>query len=202
MKHDDKHYSHTRMSGLLLGLVLLSLPCTHAVADDMKDKQERLAQFRMQQMKQKFEEDKAVLEQENATLKEQLKKAEARLAKQRQETNNFQAENSQKEALLLSCQRDAEIAQQKLEQSEMFNKQLTDEKSRLETALAKQNNEVQACQKKNTSLISLFKEMASKYEKAELKNVEPFTGLSGVEIENHFQDSVDQAENQLYQPRK
>lgn len=84
----------------------------------------------------------------------------------------------------------------------MNNKQLTGEKSRLETALAEQRNEVHSCQVKNTSLISLFKEMAGKYEKEELKYVEPFTGLSGVEIENHFQDSVDQAENQLYKPRK
>ena len=41
-----------------------------------------------------------------------------------------------------------------------------------------------------------------KYEKGALSGVEPLTGLKGVEIENRFQDYRDQAEAQLYKPRK
>jgi hypothetical protein len=195
------------MFSLLLGMAFFSLSCSHAVAaDDKKDKQERMAQFRLQQMHQKLEQDKAALEQENAALKEQLKKIEIRHAKQKQEMKEAEAEYSQKETQLFSCNRDAEnaqlSAQQKLEQSETLNKQLTGEKSWLESALAEQKNEVHACQVKNANLINMFKEMANKYEKAALKGVEPLTGLSGVDIENHFQDSIDQAETQLYKPRK
>jgi chromosome segregation ATPase len=205
MKHTEYNF-HARMFSILLGTAMFTLSCSHAVADDKKDKQERMAQFRLQQMQLKLEQDKAALEQENATLKEQLKKIEKRHAKQKQEMKEAEAEISNKETQLLSCHRDAEnaqlAAQHKLEQSETLNKQLTEEKSRLENALAEQKDEVHACQVKNASLISMFKEMANKYEKTALKSVEPFTGLSGVDIENHFQDSIDQAETQLFKPRK
>lgn len=226
MKHADKN-SRTRLSGLLLGLALLSLPCSHAFADDTKNKQERAAQRRMQQMQQKFEQDKAALEQENAALKEQLEKGEEKLAaaretlaRQRKEIKKLKAEYSEKETQMASCRREAESARlaarnelaatqqklgeamQHLKQSEALNKQLDGEKSRLEIALAEQKAEVHACQVKNGSLIDMFKEMAKKYEKAELKYVEPLTGLKGVEIENSFQDARDQAEAQLYKPRK
>jgi chromosome segregation ATPase len=205
MTNADKHF-HTRMFSMLLSMALLSLSCSHALADDKKDKQERMAQFRLQQIQQKLEQDKAALEQENAALKEQLKKIETRNAKQKQEMKEAEAQYSQKETQLFSCHRDAEnaqlTAQQKLEQSDTLNKQLAGEKSRLETELAEQKNEVHACQVKNANLIDMFKEMANKYEKAALKAVEPLTGLSGVDIENHFQDSIDQAETQLYKPRK
>ena len=215
------------MSGLLLGLALLSLPCSHAVAADKKDKQERVTQFRLQQLQQKFEQDKAALEQENTALKERLKKDETKLAavqktlaKQRKESSKLQAIFSEKDTQMTSCHREAESAQlaarselaanqqklheaaQNLQQREVLNKQLNGEKSRLEMALVEQKTEVHACQVKNASLINMFKEMANKYEKAELKGVEPWTGLKGVEIENSFQDARDQAEAQLYKPRK
>lgn len=226
MKHADRN-SRTRISGMLLGLVLLSLPCSHAVAADKKDKQERIAQFRLQQMQQKFEQEKAALEQENTALKEQLEKDKAMLAttgealaKQRQEMKKLKAEYSENETQMASCQREAESARvaarselaasqqklaetvQNLRQSEALNKQLNGEKSRLEIALAEQKAEVHSCQAKNANLINMFKEMTNKYEKAELKGVEQFTGLKGVEIENSFQDARDQAETQLYKPRK
>lgn len=212
--------SRIRAIGLLLGVALLSLPCTNAIAADTKSKQERAAQFRLQQMQQKFEQDKAALEQESAALKEQLKKGEAELAagrkalaRQQRELDKLREEISGKDTQLASCHREAESArlaarnelvatQQKLRQGEVLNKQLDGEKSRLEIALAEQKTEVRACQAKNASLIDMFKEMASKYEKAELNGVEQFTGLKGVEIENRFQDSRDQAEAQLYRPRK
>lgn len=212
--------SRIRATGLLLGVALLSLPYTSAVAADTKSKQERAAQFRLQQMQQKFEQDKAALEQESAALKEQLKKGEAELtaarkalARQRQELSKLQEEISGKDTQLVSCHREAESArlaarnelvatQQKLKQGEALNKQLDGEKSRLEISLAEQKSEAHACQAKNASLIDMFKEMASKYEKAELKGVEQFTGLKGVEIENRFQDKRDLAEAQLYRPRK
>lgn len=205
---------------LLLGMTLLSLPCSNAVAADTKSKQERAAQFRLQQMQQQFEQDKAALEQENAALKERLKKGESKfaaiqkeLALQQQEMSKFQAENSEKETQLNFCRREAESAQlaarnelaatqQHLQQSEVLNKQLNGEKSRLEIALAEQKTEVHACQTKNANLLNVFKEMTNKYEKAELKYVEPLTGLQGVQIENSFQDFRDQAEAQLYKPRK
>lgn len=219
MKHTDKN-SHTRMSCLLLGMVLLSVPCSYAVAADAQSKQERAAQRRMQQMQQKFEQDKAALEQENTALKEQLKKNEEKLAasqkvlaKHQLETKKVQAENSEKDTQLNACRREAESAQlaarnelaanqKSLQQSEVLNKQLTGEKSRLESALAEQKSEVHACQVKNGNLIDMFKETTKKYEKEELKNVELFTGLKGVEIENGFQDSRDKAEAQFYKPRK
>jgi len=226
MKLSDKN-SRTGIASLLLGIALLSLPCTQAVAADKRDKQERAAQFHLQQLQQKFEQDKAALEQENAALKEQLKKEENRmavakkaLAKQQQEMKEAEAEYSTKETQLFSCHRDAENAQiaarsqleasqqklaetaQNLQQSTTHNKQLEGDKSRLETALAQQKTEVGSCQVKNASLIQLFKETTEKYEKAELKKVEPWTGLKGVEIENGFQDARDQAEAQLFKPRK
>jgi len=226
MKHADKN-SHTRIPGLLLGLLLLSLPFSYAVAADTKTKQERAAQFRLQQLQQKFEQEKAVLEQENAALKEQLKKDEAMhavarktLAKQQQDMKEAKAEFSTKETQLSSCLRDSENAQiaarnlleasqqklaetvQNLQQSAALNKQLEGEKSRLETALAQQKSEVGSCQVKNASLIQLFKETTEKYEKESLQKVEPWTGLKGVEIENHFQDVRDQAEAQLFKPRR
>jgi hypothetical protein len=40
------------------------------------------------------------------------------------------------------------------------------------------------------------------HKRAELKYVEPLTGLEGVEIENRFQDARDRAEAQLYRQRK
>lgn len=219
MKHTDRN-SHTRISCLLLGLALLSLPFSHAVATDTKSKQERSAQRRLQQMQQKFEQDKAALEQENAALKEQLKKGEEKLAatqqvlaKQRQEIKKLEAGHSEKETQMASCQRETESArvaardelaasQQNLRQSEALNKQLNGEKSRLEIALAEQKAEVRSCQAKNVNLVGIFKGMTNKYEKAELNGVEPFTGLKGVEIENSFQDVRDQVEDQLYRPRK
>jgi len=226
MKLSNKN-SRTRIFSLLLGIALLSLPCAHAVAADKKDKQERAAQFRMQQLQQKFEQDKAALEQENAALKEQLKKEETRLAvskkalaKQQQEMKEAEAEFSTKETQLFSCHRDAENAQiaarsqleasqqklaetvQNLQQSATLNKQLEGDKSRLETALAHQKTEVGSCQVKNASLIQLFKETTEKYEKDSLQKVEPWTGLKGVEIENHFQDARDLAEAQQFKPRK
>lgn len=209
-----------RAIGLVLGVALLSLPCTNAVASDTKSKQERAAQFRLQQVQQKFEQDKAALEQESAALKEQLKQGEAELAaarkalaRQRRELDKLHEEISGKDTQLASCHREAESArlaardelaavQQKLRQGEALSKQLDGEKSRLELALAEQKTEARACQAKNASLIDMFNEMASKYEKAELNGVEQFTGLKGVEIENRFQDSRDQAEAQLYKPRK
>ncbi|MBY0544939.1 MAG: hypothetical protein K2Q14_05245 [Gammaproteobacteria bacterium] len=219
MKHADK-YSNICKSSLLLGLLLLSLPCSHAFADDTKNKQERAAQRRMQQMQQKFEQDKAALEQENASLKEQMKTSEGKLAaaqkalaRYQQETKKAQAENSEKETQLNACRHDAESAQlaarnelaefrKNLQQSEALNKQLNGEKSRLEAVLAQQKAEVNSCQVKNGNLIGMFKEMSAKYEKADLKYIEPFTGLQGVGIENSFQDSRDKAEAQLYTPRK
>lgn len=219
MKHADKNF-HTRMSCLLLGMVLLSVPCSYAVAADAQSKQERAAQRRLQQIQQKFEQDKAALEQENVALKEQLKKGEEKLAttqqalaKQRQKMKKLKAEYAEKETQLATCHRDAESAklaarnelaefQKNLRQSEALNKQLNGEKSRLEAALAEQKSEVHACQVKNSNLIDMFKDMAKRYEKAELKNVEPWTGLKGVEIENSFQDSRDQAEAQIYKSRK
>jgi chromosome segregation ATPase len=215
--------SPLRLSSLLLGLALLSLPLSHAVAaekTDKKDKQERAAQFRLQQLQQKFEQEKAALEQENAALKEQLKKGEAVLAvtkksdlSQRSKVSGMQAEIAEKDTQLASCRRDAESAklaaqkelsakQQSLQQSEALNKQLNGEKSRLETALAEQKSEVASCQVKNTNLLNQNKEMANKYEKTALKEVEPLTGLKGVAIENGFQDARDKAEAEVYKPRK
>lgn len=208
------------MPGLLLSLVMLSLPCSDAVAADTKTKQERAAQFRMQQMQQKFEQDIAELEQENASLKEQLKNGGAALDgamktldKQKRHINKFEAEMAGKDTQLATCLREAESAkidahnelatrQQNLQQSESLNKQLKGEKSRLESALAEHKAEVHACQEKNASLLDMFEETAKKYEKAELKGVEPFTGLKGVKIENDFQDIRDRAEAQLYKPRR
>ena len=194
------------MSTLLLGMAFLSLPFSHAVADEKKDKQERMAQFRLQQLQQKLEQDKAALEQENAALKEQLKTIETKLAREKQQMKQAQTESSQKETELFSCHRDAEnaqlTAQHSLEESEMLNKKLSAEKLMLETALAEQKNEVHACQVKNTNLINMFKDMAHRYEKAALKEVEPFTGLKGVDIENRFQDSIDLAVNERFKPRK
>ena len=201
MKHTNKN-THTRMFTLLLGMAFLSLPFSHAVADEKKDKQERMAQFRLQQLQQKLEQDKAALEQENAALKEQLKKIETKLTKKEQQIKEAQAEYSKNETQLFSCHRDAEDAQHTLEESKTLNKKLSGEKSMLETALAEQKNEVHACQVKNTNLINMFKDMAHRYEKAALKEVEPFTGLKGVDIENQFQDSIDLAVNERFKPRK
>lgn len=210
----------SRVMCMLMGVALLSVPFSHAVADDTKNKQERAAQRRMQQMQQKFEQDKAALGQENAAFKEQLEKSEAKLAAvnktlagQKGKINKLKAEITEKDTQLATCHRDAESAglaarnelavkQQNLKQSEALNKQLNGEKSRLEVALAEQKAEVNACQVKNSNLINMFKEMANKYEKAELKGVEPWAGLKGVDIENAFQDSHDQARAQLYKPRK
>lgn len=216
--------ARSRMICLLMGVALLSMPFSHAVAADTKNKQDRAAQRRLQQMQQKFEQDKAALEQEKAALKEQMEAklaaAQKALAKQRREMNRLQAEYSEKDTRLVSCHREAESAQfaarnelaatqqklgdtmQNLQQSDVFNKQLKGEKSRLEVALAEQKTEVHTCQARNTSLINMFMGMANKYEKAELEYVEPWTGLKGVEVENRFQDSRDQAEAQLYKPRK
>lgn len=226
--------TRSRVICMLMGVALLSMPFSHAVAADSKNKQERAAQRRLQQMQQKFEQDKAALEQEKVTIKEQLKKGETKLAavqkalsKQKQETSRLQAENSEKDTQLAtkdtqlaSYQREAESAQlaarnklaakqqeldeamRNLQQSEALNRQLNADKLRLGIEIAEQKSEVHACQVKNTNLIDMFNKMASKYEKAELKGVEPFTGLKGVEIENRFQDTRDQAEAQIYKPRK
>lgn len=209
---------------LLLGVMLLPLPYSSALASDAKNKQDRAAQRRLQQMQQKFEQDKAALEQEKAALKEQmevkLEAARKELARQRRELDRLQAEHTEKGAQLTSCQREAESArltasnelaaiQQKLgetaqllQQSEALNRRLNSEKSGLELVLAEQKTEVGACQAKNANLLDMFKEMASQHEKAELKYVEPWTGLKGVEIENRFQNTRDRAEAQLYRPRK
>ncbi|TXT25455.1 MAG: hypothetical protein FD134_1057 [Gallionellaceae bacterium] len=209
---------------LLMGALLLSAPYSFAAEPDAKNKQERAAQRRMQQMQQKFEQDVAALEQEKAALKEQteIKLAAARkeLARQRRELDKLQAEHTEKGAQLASCQREAESARlaasndlaatrqkqvetaQQLQQSEALNKRLNSEKSGLELALAEQKTEVGACQAKNANLLDLFNEMASQHEKAELKYVEPWTGLKGVEIENRFQNARDHAEAQLYRSRQ
>lgn len=168
-----------------------------------------MAQFRLQQMAQKLEQDKAALEQENAALKEQVKGNEAKLAAaraanaqyRREEENTQQARMADQEKIA-DIQGKLEVAGQSLKQSEAQIKQLNGEKAQLGTALAEQKSEVHACQEKNTNLINLSKELMKKYEKEALSGVEPITGLKGVEIENRFQDYRDQAENQLYKPRK
>ncbi len=208
MKATRKHF-HSRVIFLLMGMALLSMPFSHAVAADTNDKQERAAQRRLQMMQQK-------LEQENTTLKEQLKEleskfsaAEATLSKQKQNTKKFQAEKSEQKTQLSSCQSaqqatssELSVTQEKLGISEAQIKQLNSEKVRLEIALTEQKTEVHACQEKNVNLINQSTELMKKYEKKALSGVEPLIGLKGVEIENRFQDYRDQAGNQLYKPRR
>lgn len=191
-----------------MGAALLSMPFSHAVATDKNDKQERAVQRRLQMMQQK-------LEQENSTLREQLKEleskfaaAQATLSRQKQNTSKLQAENSEQGTQLNSCQSaqqatssELSVTQEKLGISEAQIKQLNGEKAQLETLLSQQKAEVHACQEKNVNLINLSTKLMKKYEQKALSGVEPLTGLKGVEIENRFQDYRDQAGNQLYKPR-
>lgn len=208
MKTTRKHF-YSRAICLLMGAALLSMPFSHAVAADKNDKQERAVQRRLQMMQQK-------LEQENSTLREQLKELESKfaaaqttLSRQKQNTSKLQAEHSEQETQLSSCQSaqqatssELSVTQEKLGISEAQIKQLNSEKARLETALTEQKTEVHACQEKNVNLINQSKELMKKYEKGALSGVERITGLKGVEIENNFQDYRDQAESQLYKPRR
>lgn len=208
MKTTRKHI-HSRLTFLLVGVTLLSMPFSQAIAADTKSKQERAAQNRLQQMQRKFEQDKAALEQENAALKEKIKGNEAKLAAARSANSQYSREaastlqaRAEDQAKIAEIKGKFEIAEQSLKQNEAQNKQLSSEKAQLSFALAEQKAEVQACMAKNTNVINLSKELMKKYEKAALSGVEPMTGLKGVEIENRFQDYHDQAENQIFRPRK
>ena len=200
--------SFRRISSMLLGLAVISLP-SYAVAAEKSDKQDRAMQRRLQQMQQV--QQKA--EQENADLKEQLKElgtkltaVQAELSRQKKQQGKLELQNSdqtaQQTAKISACQSAQQTTLNELEINVAGVKQLREEKSRLEASLSAQKNEVSSCQEKNLKLKNDAQEMIKKYEKQALSGVEPLTGLKGVEIENSFQDYRDQVENQHYMPRK
>ena len=99
------------------------------------------------------------LNQENATLKQQIKDLEAKLAagqsilsKQKQSVSKLQTQNSEQDTLLNSCQGAHQATRSELEVTLAQKNQLSDEsnkeRARLETALSQQKHEVNACQEK------------------------------------------------------
>ncbi len=194
---------YAKMACLLIGMSLLPLTTSVAMAAEKDDKQSRAVQRRLQQMQQVQQK----LEQENTALKEQLKESEAKLAAaqtalstQKQSISKLQALNSEQDSNVSACQGAQQAVRSELEVNEVQRKQLSADKAKLEIALSQQKTEVQACQEKNVSLINASLELMKKYEKEALSGVEPLTGLKGVEIENQFQTYRDQTESQYYRP--
>lgn len=194
---------------LLIGIALFPFASSTAMAAEKDDKQARAAQRRLQQLQQVQQK----LEQENTSLKEQLKELETRLAAtqakisaQNQSLTKLQALNSEQDSQVSACQNAQLVAQEaarnELEVKEAQRKQLGEDKAKLEIALSQHKTEVQACQQKNTNLINASLELMKKYEKKALSGVEPLTGLKGVEIENSFQTYRDQTESQYYRPAR
>ena len=135
----------SRLMCLSWGVALLTLPCASISAAEKNDKQERAAQRRIQQMQQ----IQQTLEQENATLKQQIKDLEAKLAagqstlsKQKQSVSKLQTQNSERDTLLSTCQSAQQATSGELEITLAQKKQLSEEsnkeKARLETALSQQ----------------------------------------------------------------
>ena len=225
-------HSRNRMMALLVAGLMLSgtMLSPMAQAADKKDKTARrmqLMQQKFEQDKAAMEQENATLKEQVTVAETKLTTAQATLSRQQHDASKLHAANAEKDSALAACRHDTESAQQTarsehaadqgtiadlqhklgdttqgLKQSEVQNKQLIGEKSQLETALTEQKTEVHACTEKNTGLINMCTEWMKKYEKGALSGVEPLTGLKGVEIENRFQDYRDQAEAQLYKPRK
>jgi septal ring factor EnvC (AmiA/AmiB activator) len=217
---------------LAMGLLVLPFSHADAAGKkDKQDRiaQRRLQQMqqKFEQDKAVMEQENAALKEQVKTAETKLTTVQATLSRQQHDASKLRAANAEKDSALAACCRDAESAKQAalsehaadqekiadlqhklgdttqgLKQSEVQNKQLIGEKSQLEAALTEQKTEVLACTEKNARLINMSTELMKKYEKEALSGVEPLTGLKGVEIENHFQDTRDQIEAQLYKPRK
>jgi chromosome segregation ATPase len=187
----------TRISPIYLFLLTVTLAMP-AFAENKKPNPERELIRRMQQAQQKVEQEKTTLQLEKSAVEQQLKESGETLQKATQRSASLARQvtalEQEKSALGLRL---AE-SEKRVAELEETQRKSQSENTRLQSLLVRQNKDLAASEAKNVQLYKYSVDLLGKYENKGLwstvAQVEPFTGLKRVEIENlreEYRDKLD-----------
>ena len=193
----------TRFFTLIVLLAsLLPLP---AIAETKKPDPQREQIRRLQQVQRKTEQEKATLQLEKSAVEEQLKASTEKAQDLEKTAQRSTSLAKQKTAQITGLEtqmselkaRLAESEKRVAQSAESQQKSLA-EISRLQTQLAKLNKDLAASEAKNLQLYKYSVELMDRYQNkgvwTSVAQMEPFTGLKRVEIENlldEYRDKLD-----------
>ncbi|NWG87714.1 MAG: hypothetical protein HXY26_09465 [Hydrogenophilaceae bacterium] len=193
--------------GWLALLVVASLAAgSPALAGSGKDR-EREAVRRVQQQMQQMQGQLSTLEQEKASLTENLaeseKAAKAAQGKAGRLDRELKQERERREALekeLAATKEQLDKTQTSLDETSRTLATTEAEKKRLEAIKALREKEIALCEDKNKTLYQLGRDLMARFEQKScgeiLAQKEPFSGLKRVDIENLLEEYRDKLDEQ------
>jgi len=186
-------------------VLLASLPPLPANAENKKPDPQREQIRRLQQVQRKTEQEKATLQLEKSAVEEQLKASTEKALDFEKSARRSASLAKQKTAQIATLEEQMSELKARLAESEKRNAQGAEsqqkslaEISRLQTQLANLNKELAASEAKNLQLYKYSIELMDRYKNkgvwSGVAQMEPFTGLKRVEIENlldEYRDKLD-----------
>lgn len=203
--------SKYRAALVLLIIAGMALAMPTAFARDKKDSKEREAARRMQVMQQQFSAEKAALEKDKADLSQKVDEISKQAENARQGVTQLEHKRSSLTRELAAARDEAAALQEKLHKSEAAHAELValhkqeSEKNQkqvglLQAAVAQRGQTLAGCEQKNARLYQLNREILAQYRDKgfldALTQIDPFTGIKSVQVENTLEDYRDKLDAQ------
>lgn len=188
-------------SGLLAGVILAAtLIVAPALAAEKKADPNKEQMRRLQQAQRKLEQEKTLLVQEKAAVETELgetkKKVEGEARRAASLRKELEAASTAKATVA------AKLAETEAELGLVKEQQRTTEaeRKRLDALAARQKQSIAGCEAKNEKLHAQGVELLDRYQRKgcfdTVLQVDPFTGLKQVEIENFVEDNRERLDEQ------
>lgn len=208
---DVRFLTMRRTCFLTLIILLASVLALPANAETKKPDPQREQIRRLQQMQQKTEQEKATLQLEKSAVEEQLKVSTEKALNLEKSAQRSASLDKQKTAQITALETQMSELKAHLAESEKCVTQSAEsqqkslaEITRLQTQLSKLNKDLSAGEAKNLQLYKYSIELMNRYQNkgvwTSVAQMEPFTGLKRVEIENLLDEYRDKLEAQKAEP--